>query len=84
MCSRFLKRESRSPLGIDHGLAVSKEEMVKSQATWIRVGATAGERQGHRINRSERLGAAVAVAVRKEFLCGSQTTGFLGVTRSQQ
>lgn len=51
---------------------------------WIRVGATGGERQGYRINRSEQLGAAAAVAVRKEFLCGSQTTGFLGVTRSHQ
>lgn len=58
--------------------------MVKSWATCIRVGTTAGEMQGHCINRSERLGAATPVAVRKEFLCSSRTTGFLGVTRSQQ
>lgn len=67
-----------------HNICYKKQYVFSIPEKEVQVGATAGERQGHCMDRSERLGAATAVAVRKEFLCSSRTTGFLGVTRSQQ
>lgn len=42
-----------------------------------------GEKQEHCVGRSRGRGLDGAVAVGKEFLCSSQATQFLGVTRSQ-
>lgn len=67
-----------------YNICYKKQYVFSIPEKEVQVGATAGERQEHCMDGSERLGAAAAVAVRREFLCSSRTTGFLGVTRSQQ